>query len=44
MTKKATEAPQAKDVQLPAVGIVLELEYMLFACRQLTYNAVNDVL
>lgn len=44
MTKKATEAPQAKDVQLPAVGIVLELEYMLFPGRQLTYKAFNDVL
>lgn len=44
MTKKATEAPQAKDSQAPATGIVLELEYMLFPGRQLTYKAFNAVL
>lgn len=44
MTKKATETPQAKDYQAPATGIVLELEYMLFPGRQLTFKSFNAVL
>jgi len=44
MTKKTTDLPQGKKDQKPAVGLVLELEFMLFPGRQLTYKAFNSVL
>ena len=44
MTKKSTDVPQNKEDQMPAIGLVLELEYMLFPGRQLTYKAFNAVL
>lgn len=44
MTKKTTELPQNKEDQKPAVGLVLELEFMLFPGRQLTYEAFRSVL
>jgi len=44
MTKKITDLPQSKEDQKPAAGIVLELEFMLFPGRQLTYEAFSSVL
>jgi len=45
-TKKTADLPQGKkdQDQKPAVGLVLELEFMLFPGRQLTYKAFNSVL
>ena len=44
MTKKTTDSPQINEEQKPAVGLVLELEFMLFAGRQLKYEAFKSVL
>lgn len=44
MTKKTTDLPQIKEDQKPAVGLVLELEFMLFPGRQLTFAAFRSVL
>lgn len=44
MTKKTTDLPQSKEDQKPAAGLVLELEFMLFPGRQLTYAAFSSVL
>jgi len=44
MTKKTTDLPQSKEDQKPSVGLVLELEFMLFPGRQLTYDAFKSVL
>ncbi len=44
MTKKTTDLPPVAEEQKPAASIVLELEYMLFPGRQLTYEAFSSVL
>lgn len=44
MTKKTTDLPQSKESQKSAVALVLELEFMLFPGRQLTYEAFKSVL
>jgi len=44
MTKKTTDLPQSKEDQKPATGLVLELEFMLFPGRQLTYEAFSSAL
>jgi beta-phosphoglucomutase-like phosphatase (HAD superfamily) len=45
MTKKSADLPKNKeDPSTPAIGLVLELEYMLFPGRQLMFKAFNSVL
>jgi len=44
MAKKTTDLPQRKEDQKPAAGLVLELEFMLFPGRQLTYEAFSSAL
>jgi len=44
MTKKTADLPQSKEDQKPSIGLVLELEFMLFPGRQLTYEAFRSVL
>lgn len=44
MMKKITDTAKDKDYQKPAIGLVLELEFMLFPGRQLMYEAFRSVL
>jgi beta-phosphoglucomutase-like phosphatase (HAD superfamily) len=44
MTKKTTDLPKSKEDPKQAAGIVLELEFMLFPGRQLTYKAFSSAL
>lgn len=44
MTKKSASEPQNVEPEKPAVGIVLEFEYMLFPGRQLMFEAFGSIL
>lgn len=45
MTKKTADQPKNKEEpSLPAIGLVLELEYMLFPGRQLMFKAFGSIL
>lgn len=44
MTKKTVDTPKNEERQKPAIGLVLELEFMLLHGRELMYEAFNSVL
>lgn len=44
MTKKSADAPKNVEPEKPAIGIVLEFEFMLFPGRRLMFEAFSNVL